>query len=134
MLAVLAVLAGGMGSSTVPRHAGVFCPSMWPPHPTFTLSHPPEDRFPGSPLTEPGWHFSRHGIAPCKVASLFQGSSISRTFPMPFPIPGPSPPSEATFFSPVAGPLALRRHAMLCLLLMGEAWPLAVPSSGNKNY
>lgn len=26
----------------------VLCPSMWSSHPTFTLSHPAEDRFPAA--------------------------------------------------------------------------------------
>lgn len=68
---------GGKGSCSY-----VLCPSMWSSHPTFTLSHPAEDRFPGSPPTEPGWHFARRGIASCKVASLFQGFSVARTFPI----------------------------------------------------
>lgn len=69
LAAQVAVLAGLVGRV----RSYVLCPSMWSSHPTFTLSHPAEDRFPGSPLTKPGWHFSRRGIASCKVASLFQG-------------------------------------------------------------
>lgn len=81
----------------------------------------------GSPLPDPGWHFSLRGVTSCKVASLFQGFPIARIFPISAP--------AASHESHRAVSLLLfssRRHEMLCLLV-GDLTAGCL-SSGNKNY
>lgn len=71
-VAVLAALAGWW--------EGFICVRGLPLHvviPSHFHSFPSRRRsISGSPPPKPGWHFSRRGIASCKVASLFQGFSL----------------------------------------------------------